>query len=272
MRVYANIYLYMELCAAIYVDDCPAARSFNGHQPVARRADAVEVQFPHLEVLLAGGDHRVLHVEFFREALDRAPARVGMLDIGRLVQLEEFQILIGQLEELPPALALKAEPAVLFHDAGAVAGNVGALGAGVGDDSFQPVAVSHESFPRRPGELRRGNGRGGADFLSRKADARSQVLQDLPVRAAAAVLVVGDDLLAAGADDADARLPVRAVGRDLELQHRVALPRIEAVLHGEHARPALRHLLAEIARAAAEVVDRLVQPREDAISRHSDRL
>src|SRR6266581_369495 len=69
------------------------------------------------------------------------------------------------------------------------------------------------------------------------AAARSQVLEDLPVRAAAAVLVVGDDLLAAGADDADARLPVRAVGRDLELQHRVALSRIEPVLHGEHARP-----------------------------------
>src|SRR6266851_7038171 len=128
MRVYANIYLYMELRAAIYVDDCPAARSFNAHQPVARRADAVEVQLPHLEVLLARGDDRVLHVEFFCEALDRAPARVRMLDIGRLVQLEEFQILIGQLEKLPPALALKAEPAVLFHDTRAVAGYVGALG------------------------------------------------------------------------------------------------------------------------------------------------
>src|SRR6266699_2881667 len=148
----------MELYAAIWTT-ARVARSFNAHQPVARRADTVEVQLPHLEVLLAGGDDRVLHVEFFREALDRAPARVRMLDVGRLVQLEEFQILIGQLEELPPALALQAEPAVLLHDAGAVAGNVGALGAGVGDDSFQPVAVSHKSFPRRPGELRRGNGR-----------------------------------------------------------------------------------------------------------------
>src|SRR6266700_5413935 len=172
MRVYANIYLYMELYAAICVDNCPVARSFNAHQPVARRADAVEVQFPHLEVLLAGGDHRVLHVEFFREALDRAPARVGMLDIGFFMQLEELQILIGQLEELSPALALKAEPAVPPHDAGAVARHVGALGAGVGDDAFQPVAVSHESFPRGPGELRGGNRRRGADLAALQADAR----------------------------------------------------------------------------------------------------
>src|SRR5712692_2640013 len=252
----------MELYAAIYVDDCRVARSFNAHQPVARRADAVEVQFPHLEVLLAGGDDRVLHVEFFREALDRAPAGVGMLDIGFFVQLEEFQIFGGELEELPPALALQAEPAVLFHDAGAVARHVGALGAGVGNDAFEPVAVSHKSFPSGPRELRRGNGRRGADLLAREPDARAEVLENLPVRSAPAVLVVGDDLLAAGADDADARVPVGAVGRDLELQHRVALARVEAVLHGKHARPALRHLLVEIARAATEVVDRLVQPRE----------
>src|SRR6266581_9053000 len=234
--VYANIYLYMELYAAIWTT-ARIARSFNAHQPVARRADAVEVQLPHLEVLLAGGDDRVFHVEFFCEALDRAPARVRMLDVGLLVQLEKFEIVAGQLEELPPALALKAEPAVPPHDAGAVAGYVGALGAGVGDDAFQPVAVSHKSFPRGPGELRGGNRRCGADLAALQADARSQVLQDPPVRAAAAVLVIGDDLLAAGADDADARLPVRAVGRDLELQHRVALSRIEPVLHGEHARP-----------------------------------
>src|SRR6266699_3058553 len=134
----------MELYAAIYVDNRPVARSFHGHQPVARRADAVEV-------LLAGGDDSVLHVEFFCETLDRAPARVRMLDVGLLVQPEEFQILIGQLEELPPALALQAEPAVLLHDAGAVAGNVGALGAGVGDDAFEPMAVAHQTLPGRPG-------------------------------------------------------------------------------------------------------------------------
>src|SRR5712691_7105548 len=104
------------------------SRSFNGHQPVARRADAVEVQLPHLEVLLAGGDDRVFHVEFFCEALDRAPARVRMLDIGRLVQLEELKLIIRQTEEFSPALALKAEPAVLLHDPRAVAGYVGALG------------------------------------------------------------------------------------------------------------------------------------------------
>src|SRR5258708_32350748 len=104
----------MELYAAIWTT-ARVARSFHGHQPVARRADAVEVQLPHLEVLLAGGDDRVLHVEFFCEALDRAPARVRMLDVGRLVQLEEFQILIRQLEEVSPALAPKPEPAMRLH-------------------------------------------------------------------------------------------------------------------------------------------------------------
>src|SRR2546428_6008767 len=110
----------MELYAAIYVDNRPVARSFHGHQPVARRADAVEVQFPHLEVLLAGGDDRVLDVEFFRETLDRAPARVGMLDVRFFVQLEEFEIVVGELEQFSPAMPLQAEPTVLSHDAGTV--------------------------------------------------------------------------------------------------------------------------------------------------------
>src|SRR5712692_11721648 len=172
--IWNSMPLYMWTTAA------PRAHSTRT-KPVARRADAVEVQFPHLEVLLAGGDHRVLHVEFFREALDRAPAGVGMLDVRFFVQLEEFQIFGGELEELPPALALKAEPAVLFHDAGAVAWNVGTFGAGVGDDAFQPVAVPHKSFPRGPGELSGGNRRRGADLAALQADARSQVLEDLPV-------------------------------------------------------------------------------------------
>src|SRR3989442_8191691 len=102
----------MELYAAIWTT-ARVARSFNAHQPVARRADAVEVQLPHLEVLLARGDDRVLHVEFFRKTLDRAPARIGMLDVRFFVQLEKFEIVAGQLEELPPALALQPEPAVL---------------------------------------------------------------------------------------------------------------------------------------------------------------
>src|SRR6267154_5690207 len=97
-------------------------------QPVARLADPVQVQLPYLEVLFAGIDHRVFHVQLFGETLDRAPARLGMFDVRLLVQLEEFEIVVGKLEQFSPALALQAEPAVPFHDAGAVAGDVRAFG------------------------------------------------------------------------------------------------------------------------------------------------
>src|SRR5712671_6484285 len=117
-------------------------------QPVPRFTDPVQIQLPYLEILLAGIDHRVFHVQLLRETLDRAPARVGMLDVGLLVQLEELELAVRQAEKLPPALAFQAEPAVLFHDAGAVAGDVRAFGAGVGDDALQPVPVRHQAFPR----------------------------------------------------------------------------------------------------------------------------
>src|SRR5437667_1652624 len=168
-------------------------------------------------------------MQLLRKALDRAPARVRMLDVGLLVQLEEFELAVRQPEELAPALALQAEPAVLLHDTGAVAGDVRALGAGVGDDAFEPMAVAHQTLPGRPGELRRGNGRRRADLAARKADPRSQIFQDLPVSPSAAVPVVGNHLFAACLDYADARVPVGAVGRDLELEHRIALARVEPV-------------------------------------------
>src|SRR5712691_27511 len=105
----------MELHAAIYVDNCRVARSFNAHQPIARRSDPIEVHLPDLEILLAGGDDGVLHVQLLREALDRAPARVRMLDVGRLVQLEELELAVRQPEEPAPAFVLQTEPAVLLH-------------------------------------------------------------------------------------------------------------------------------------------------------------
>src|SRR5882672_92158 len=232
---------------------------------VPRLADAVQVQLPHLEIPLARIDHRVFHLQPLRKTLDRAPARIGMFDVRLFVQLEEFELVVGKLEQLPPAMPLQAEPAVFFHDASAVAGNVGPLGAGIGYDTFEPVPVRHQAFPGGPGELGARDGLRSLNLLARKTDARAQILENLPVRAAAAVLVVGDDLLAARADDADARVPVGAVGRHLELEHRVAVARVEAVLHREHACAALREVLPEVARAAAEVVDRRVQPREDAL-------
>src|SRR6267143_3849017 len=192
-------------------------------QAIARLADPVQVQLPHLEVLLAGIDHGVFHVQLPGETLDRAPARVGMLDVRLLVQLEELELAIRQPEELPPSRPLQAEPAVFLHDAGAVAGDVRALGAGVGDDSLQPVPVRHEALPGDPGELRRGKGCCRADLAALQADSRSQFFQDLPVGPSAAVLVVGDHFFTACLDDADARVPIGAVGCDLELQHGIAL-------------------------------------------------
>ena len=47
------------------------------------------------------------------------------------------------------------------------------------------------------------------------------------MRLAMAEFVIGDDLLAAGLDDFELRVPIRDVGGDLQLQHRVALARVE---------------------------------------------
>src|SRR5882672_6555174 len=237
-------------------------------QPVTRLADPVQIQLPYLEVPLAGIDHRVFHMQLPGETLDRAPARVGMLDVGLFVQLEEFEIVVGKLEQFPPTIPFQAEPAVLFHDAGAIAGDVRAFGAGVGDDALQPMPVRHQAFPGGPGELRGGDGRRRADLAALQADSRSQIFQDLPVGPAAAVLVVGDHLFAACFDDADARIPIGAVGRHFQLEHGIALARVEPVLHREYACTALRHLLAEIARAPGEIVNRPVQPCEYAFSSH----
>ncbi len=143
-------------------------------------------------------------------------------------------------------------------DTAAVTGNVGALSAGVGDDALEPVPVCHQPFPRRPRGLRGRERLRGTDFLERQADMLSEFLDDLPVRLAAAVLVIGDDLFRARLDDADAGIPIGTIGRDLELQHRVALPRVQAVLQHEHTRPACCERLIEKTRAPHETVDFLV--------------
>src|SRR5205823_6568791 len=109
IQVCSSIYLYMEFLATIWKLRSKSTPA----ELVPRLADPVQVKLPHLEVLLAGGDDCVLHVEFFRKALDCAPARVRMLDVGPLVQLEEFELAVRQAEELSPALPLQAEPAVL---------------------------------------------------------------------------------------------------------------------------------------------------------------
>src|ERR1700716_1358405 len=71
-------------------------------QTVARLTDPVQIQLPHLEVLLAGIDPRVFHVQLFGETLDRAPPRVGMFDVRLFVQFEEFEVIVGKLEQFSP--------------------------------------------------------------------------------------------------------------------------------------------------------------------------
>ena len=100
-----------------------------------------------------------------------------------------------------------------------------------------------------------------AHRLALQPDALAQRLEDGPVRPAAAMLVVGDDLLAAGADDAEPRLPIRTVGGDAQLQDRVALARVLAVLQHEHDGAALGQGLVEEARAAGIGVDLGIEPR-----------
>src|SRR5256714_1896521 len=114
--------------------------------------DAVEVVLPDMEIAFAGGDRGVFHAQFPGELLYRAPAGVGMLDVGFAVQFEELELLVREAEEPAPAQPLEAEPAVLAEHAAAVARHIDALGAGIGDDALEPVAVRPPSLPRPPGE------------------------------------------------------------------------------------------------------------------------
>src|SRR3954453_10823161 len=231
---------------------------------IARGSDAVQVVLPYVEVALAGDHRRVFHAQPPGMLFHRAPAGVGVLDVGLGMQLEKLELLVAQSEELAPAAALHAEPAAPPEFALAVAGHVDALGAGIGDDPLQPVLVGHQPLPRVPGELGRGQGLGCGQRAAPDPDPHAQILEDRPVRPPAAVRMVGDHFLAAGLEDAHARVPVVAVGGDLELQHRIALARIEAVLHGERLRPSLRERLVEPAAARHERVHHPVHPGDNA--------
>src|SRR5467141_1433613 len=206
------------------------ARNPSRTRSIPGRSDPVEIVLPHVQVALAGLDRGVLHAQLPREFLHRAPAGVRVLDVGLGVQLEELELVLREPEQLSPAQPLDAEPAVPSEEPPAVARHIDALGAGVGDDALEPVAVRHQPFPRRPGEPGRRQRLRVLQLAPLQADAQAEVLEDLPVRPAAAVLVVGDHLLAAGLDDEHAGVPVAAVRCHFELEHRVALPGVEPVL------------------------------------------
>src|SRR6266550_7304033 len=258
-------------CAA--ATDASRAAAIAGNplrtRSIAGRSDPVEIVLPHVQVALAGLDRGVLHAQLPREFLHRAPAGVRVLDVGLGVQLEELELVVREAEQLSPAQPLDAEPAVLSEQPAAVARHIDALGTGVGDDAFEPVAIRHQPFPRRPGELGRRQRLRVLQLAPLQADAQAEVLEDFPVRPAAAVLVVGDHLLAAGLDDAQPRVPVAAIRRHFELEHGVALPRVEPMLQREHARPAPGHRLVEPRAARDERVDHLVHSGDNAHHRNT---
>src|SRR5262249_10041444 len=109
--------------------------------------DAVEVALPDDEVYPARLDGGVLHAEAGRVLGHRVPAEVGVLEVVLGVQAEELELIVAQPEQFPPAVTLHAEPALLANGAGSVARHVHALGARVGDEAFEPVAVAHEAVP-----------------------------------------------------------------------------------------------------------------------------
>src|SRR5207302_9358283 len=131
----------------------PTARNPSRTRCIPGRSNPIEIVLPHEQVGLAGLDRGVFHAQLPGEFLHRAPAGVRVLDVGFGVQLEELKLVLRQPEQLPPAQPLDAEPAVLSERPAAVAGHIDALGAGVGDDAFEPVAVRHQPFPRRPSKL-----------------------------------------------------------------------------------------------------------------------
>src|SRR5262249_33499125 len=148
---------------------------------VSRLGDAVEVALPDDEVHAARLDHGVFHAEARRVLRHRVPAQVGVLDVCLGVQAEELEPIVGHPEQLSPANALHAEPALLPNEPAAIAGHVDALGAGIGDEAFEPVPVAHEAIPGVPAHPGRVQRRGRADVVESHADERAELFEDLPV-------------------------------------------------------------------------------------------
>src|SRR6185312_7485380 len=231
-------------------------------------ADAMPVELPDPQIDLASMDDFVLHVEAFGVLGDRLPGEVGVVDIRDLVHMPESELLLIETEALLPALALRPGIAVLARSAAAIARDIRALGASIGDNALEPVTARHQPFPRRPGHLGRRQRLGADDFLARHADGDAELGEDFPMRFAAAEFIVGDDLLAAGLDDFELRVPIRDVGGDLQLQHRVALARVEPVLLDEGARPSRGDVLALEAVALAISVHHLVHALQNLFRAH----
>src|SRR5579875_178377 len=126
-------------------------------------------------------------------------------------------------EQRLPAIMLHPEPALFAKRTRPVTGQIDPLRRGVRDQPFEPVAILAQRLPGEPAQLGRWKGLGPRNFLAAHPDEGPQVLEDRPVRAAAAVFVVGDHFLGTARDDLDPRLPIGAVRRDGDLEVRVTL-------------------------------------------------
>src|SRR5579863_549716 len=164
-------------------------------------ADAVPIELPHPKIDLAGMDDVVLHLQALGVCRDRLPGEVRMIDIGDLMHMKEFELRVIEVEELLPAMALHPGIAMLARRAATIARNIRAFGAGIGDDTFEPVPVRHEALPSRPGDLGRCKRLCIDDVIALQADRNAEIFQNLPMRLAAGKFVVRDHFLAARLQD-----------------------------------------------------------------------
>src|SRR5579875_327440 len=164
-----------------------------------------------------------------------------MLDVGLAVDRPELELVVAQAERSAPVLPLDAGKADFFLTTAPITGDVDPLGARVRYQPFEPMAVLRQRFPGEPGYARRRERLGAANLIERQPDALAQLLDHFPVGFHVTELMIGDDLLCARLDDLDPRLPIRAVGRDGELEDRVTLPCVETMLLDERLRALERH-------------------------------
>ncbi len=232
---------------------------------VARLGDPVQVVPPHRQVGLAGPYDLIFHRELRGKAGHGVPPQIGVLGVGRLVKREEVELLVRETEQLAPSFPFQPKPTPFPKHALAVTRHVGPLHTGVRDDPLEPMAVAHQRLPGKPAELGARERFRRLDLRSTQADVPTEFLDDLPVCATAAVFVIGDDLLGARFDNREFGVPVGAVGGHPQLEHRIALSGVEAVLKHEGARAAGGHRLPEKARVAAKGVDHAIHATKDPV-------
>ena len=191
-----------------------------------------------------------------------------MLDIGFGMHTEEKPLFFRQAEHLAPATVFVSEPTFFAHLTLAVARDVRALGAGVGHQAKQPVGIGHQAVPRAPAHAGRRQGFGIPDLRAFHAAINTEILKDLPVRAAVAMFDVGNEFLVARFEDIHLHIPDRRIRGDAKFQHRIPLTRVQPVLHDKRIGPPLGQRLVQQPIVLAIIVDDFVDPRDHCFSAH----